>query len=104
MPARPFSVTPEEMYGVLVLAIVRLRPHAWIWSVPAAPSTMKVSRDSCSQARTAPDGVYLSSRITTSTPRPKIFLFFQYFSAPFLNDACGSGDAPDSGAWMPILM
>ena len=66
-------VTPAERYGVLVVARRRFRAQAWIWSVPAPPTTMKSLRAIFSQALIAPEGVYVSSRISTSTVRPKNF-------------------------------
>src|SRR3954452_6864850 len=78
----------------------------WIWSVPAAPITMKSRRLIGPHTSRAVDGVYLSSWKSTTTVRPQILWAgsFQYVATPSLNDGGSGAPVPVCGAWMPMLI
>src|SRR3954471_17434607 len=78
----------------------------WIWSVPAAPITMKSRRLIGPQTSRAVDGVYLSSWKSTTTVRPQTLWAgsFQYVATPSLNDGGSGAPVPVCGAWMPMLI
>src|SRR5690349_19670190 len=78
----------------------------WIWSVPAAPMTMKSRRDIGPQTSRAVDGVYLSSWKSTTTVRPQILWAgsVQYVATLALSDGGSGATVPVCGAWMPMLI
>src|SRR3954466_7823978 len=87
--------------------MVRSVAHAWIWSVPPPPTTMKSREAIEEQTWRACAGVYWSSWKSVWIFRPQTVCpgWSQKTWAPALNELFGNGvPVPVSGAWMPTLI